>query len=295
MKYNIGFIGLGLMGLPMATHLAQQNQPLYLWNRSLEKTASLIHLGVQVMPTPKALAQSVDIVCLCLTDEKAVDQVLFGFDGLSQAQKDNLIVVDHSTLSPSTAINFMEKCQAQTMHYIDAPVTGSVPGAIAGTLSVFAGGETTFIDLVTPTLSAYAKKIHHMGPSGMGQATKMCNQVMLHNTICSTFETLNFAKKQGLDPQKFFTALQDSLIDCKAWQIFGGAAIQTSPARLAHLRNVMKDIRYVHETAKNTNTPLLINQIVAQLIQQLIEQGLAEEDIVAVMAYYDKAKIGEGI
>lgn len=289
MHHKIGFIGLGLMGAPMAAHVLKQRGELWVWNRSPDKLVSLVDQGATPVNSPREMAGKVDVIALCITDVQAVQHVLWGADGVMASSKKGLILIDHSTLAPPEAIMFKQRADLHAMHYLDAPVTGSVPGAVNGTLSVFVGGDETIYHSISSVLSAYGKRLCYMGPSGSGQATKMCNQVMLHNTICATFETLHFAKQQGLDVEKCFSALEDSLIDSKAWRIFGGAAIQAEPARLAHVRDVMKDIRSVQATAREAHSPLYLYDVVAELVQQLMGQGLAAEDIVSLSRHYDKA------
>lgn len=286
MHLKIGFIGLGLMGAPMAAHVLKQRGELWVWNRSPAKVAPLVDQGATWVNSPRAMADKVDVIALCVTDVQAVQQVLWGVDGVMASSKQGLILIDHSTLAPPEAIMLKQRADSHAMHYLDAPVTGSVPGAVNGSLSIFVGGDEAIYHSVTSVLSAYGKRLCYMGHSGSGQATKMCNQVMLHNTICAAFETLHFAKQQGLDVQQCFLALEDSLIDSKAWRIFAGAAIQAEPARLAHVRDVMKDIRSVQATAREAHSPLYLYDVVAKLVHQLMQEGLAAEDIVSLSRHY---------
>ena len=284
MKNKIGFIGLGLMGDPICRHIQNAKFSLSVWNRTLSKCQPFRDSGAFIANNSHELAEKSDIIIMCVTDESAVERILFSFDGLLAADN-KPIVIDHSTISPIKAKEFSEKAKKNGVVYIDAPLTGSVPGAIAGTLLAFLGGDQMAVCNVEHVLKTYTNKISYMGESGMGQITKMCNQIMLHNTIISTFETIAFARKQGLDPLKLFDALENSLIDSNAWRIFGLATFNNGE-KLAHIKDMMKDMNYVKFLAAETGSSLYLTTATINLMEIAIDKGMGTNDVSDLIKLY---------
>lgn len=285
MTKTIGFIGLGLMGCPMASRLLSAGYSLTVWNRTVEKGEVLVGKGAVFADSPKALAEKSEVILMCLTDEAAVNCVLFGESGVLSAKKNGQIIVDHSTLMPQSVLSMLDKTSVKQMNYIDAPVTGSVPGAENGTLVVFAGGDSAVFDKVKPILSHYAARINYMGKHGAGQATKMCNQTVLINSILAICEMLALAEKQGLNLQQVINALSGGLIDSKIFQILSRAIIGKEK-KLAHIKDVVKDLRYVIETAGRVGGAVPLTEQTEKLVTSLMKAGLGSEDIVELMQIY---------
>jgi 2-hydroxy-3-oxopropionate reductase len=286
---SVGFIGLGLMGLPMAENLMRYIPELMIWNRTPEKAQSLLEQGACWASSPKALADCVDVVIMCLTDEMAIESVMFEDQGIVGANNLPRVIIDHSTIAPASAIQLSEKAMKLGITYIDAPVTGSVPGAINGTLNVFAGGDATVLSALQPVFDAYTARVTHMGASGFGQATKLCNQVMLHTNILAIFETLNLAKQQGLDIDILFDAFEGSLFDSKVWRIFSRAAIAEAPPKLAQIKDMMKDINYVKTTAAQKGSPTYLMNEVAKLVAHAMEKDQGYDDVVNIADMYQSS------
>lgn len=284
---KVGFVGLGLMGLPMARRVINAGFDLYIWNRDSRKCQQLAHEGAIITSSPKDLARQVDVILLCVTDEYAVEAILFGSNGVLEANKPQQIIVDHSTICPVMVKTIANKIKYAGMAYIDAPITGSVSGAVNGTLVVFAGGDSESIEKVRPVLSAYSKRVNHMGANGYGQATKVCNQTVLLNMIFAIFEMVNLAKQQGLDTDKLLSVFEDSLFDCKAWRIYSQAVIFGGEQKLAPIKNVMKDMRYIQKVGKLTNSPIFLTEKTSKLVDGLISKGMGDQDIIELMQLYD--------
>jgi len=282
---KIGFIGLGLMGTPMCTHIQKAGFHLTVWNRTTSKCQPFINNGALLATTPHELANETEVIILCLTDELAVKTILFEKNGILEKDK-NLIIVDHSTIAPASAKSIAKCAEEKGAVYLDAPVTGSVPGAIKGTLITFVGGNQEALLSIEPILKTYSTKIAYMGENSLGQATKMCNQVMLHNTIISTFETMNLAIQQGLNINKLVDALEDSLIHSKAWEIFGNAAMVKNN-KLAHIKDLMKDINYVESTATATNSPLYLTSRTIEILRIAMNKGMGMDDVVNLIKLYN--------
>jgi len=287
MTYSkIGFIGLGLMGIPMAKRLISAGFPVYIWNRTKEKSLAIEKEGVTVVSSPAQLASEVDVILICITDGEAVKSILFSTNGVLAGARKNQIIVDHSTILPNVAQEISQELEKHDIYYVDAPVTGSVPGATNGTLTVFAGGDFEVIKKVEPILLAYSKKVNYMGQSGAGQSAKICNQTMLINTAMLIFETVNLAKNQGIEPKLLLDAFRDTLIDSKAVQIFGEYSITDNPKKLAHIKDVLKDLSYVNEVAQSTKSHIFLTEKTLQLVKEFSSRGNGYKDIIELKKLY---------
>lgn len=283
---RIGLIGVGLMGEPIARRILNGGYSLRIWNRTLNKCESLLKDGAILSKSPKEMAKHVDVVLLFLKDEFAVEEVLFGADGLFSVDGDVRLIADHSTICPTKIKNIVGQLEKIGVKYLDAPVTGSVSGAINGSLTGFFGGDSNDIDSIRHILCLYIKKINYMGENSMGQAAKVCNQTVLLNMIISIFEMINLARKQGIDDAMLLSAFEDSLFDCKAWQIYGHAAVSKQEKKLAPIRNVMKDLSYIYKIGNLKNSPTYLTETSLKLVSRLMERGMGDEDILKLIKVY---------
>ena len=177
---RLGYLGLGLMGGPMALRLATAGYALRVWNRSPDKTEPLVAAGAEVAATPRAVAEGSDIVFTCLTDTAAVEAVVFGADGIASGASQGKVLVDFSSMRPDRAAEFAARLRRETgMGWIDAPVSGGVPGATNGTLTVMAGGTPEDFARVEPVVAQLSGRFTLMGPNGAGQTTKLINQMIV--------------------------------------------------------------------------------------------------------------------
>jgi 3-hydroxyisobutyrate dehydrogenase-like beta-hydroxyacid dehydrogenase len=174
-EQKVGFIGLGLMGNPMAKNILKKGFSLTVYNRTKEKTVDLVSLGALVADSPAVLAKEVDVIITMVTSGKDVAEVLFGKNGVAQGAKKGLIVIDMSTIGPTTAKDISQKLHKHGIAFLDAPVTGSTPKAISGELTIFVGGEKEILDSVYGVLSAMGTNIVYLGQAGSGQAIKLIN------------------------------------------------------------------------------------------------------------------------
>jgi 3-hydroxyisobutyrate dehydrogenase len=199
---HIGYIGLGIMGRPMAANLMKAGFEVTVWNRTAGKAESLLEAGAHWADSPAALAAKVEAVCINVTDTPDVEQVIFGKQGIVEGNPGDtagMAVIDHSTISPDATRRFAERLREQEISLLDAPVSGGDTGAQAGTLSVMVGGEREVFDRCRPVFDAVGKTITYCGPSGAGQATKACNQILCAVNLLGTCEALALAQKEGLD------------------------------------------------------------------------------------------------
>ncbi len=282
-KMKLGFIGLGLMGKPMAGHLLKAGFPLVVHNRSQAAVKDLVKLGAQEGKSVQDVAAAVDIVFTCLPDSPDLEQVVLGSNGILEGAKPGLIVVDHSTIKPATAKHVAEAAATKGVHFLDAPVSGGQLGAEAGTLAVMVGGESAALDRARPALEAYSKAITHIGASGAGQVAKCCNQMMVAAQMAAMAELLIFARKANVDPRKVVQAIRGGAAQCwtldnKPERLFAG---NRQPGFKAYMQ--VKDMGIIMETAKQLSMPLPSTAANTQLFDAMIGLGMGELDNSAVV------------
>ncbi|RIY01826.1 NAD(P)-dependent oxidoreductase [Aureimonas flava] len=197
------FIGLGVMGFPMAGHLAAKGHDVTVYNRSASKAQSWMGKhGGRAAPTPREAAEGADIVFVCVGNDDDVRSVIYGDDGAMAGMKEGAILVDHTTASAELARELEETLAAKRLRFLDAPVSGGQAGAENGVLTVMAGGDAqTFAD-ARPAIESYARMIGLMGPAGSGQLTKMMNQICIAGLVQGLSEAVHFGQKAGLDIAK---------------------------------------------------------------------------------------------
>jgi len=239
---KLGFIGTGLMGAPMAARLLAAGHEVAVWNRSAAKLSPLLEKGAKNAGSPADVARACEILMMCVTDQKAVEEVLFAADGVAGAGGAKL-VVDFSSIAPASAQDFAARLRDKGIGFIDAPVSGGVSGAEKGTLVIMAGGIEEDIERVRPVVMHLAQRFTRMGGSGAGQATKLCNQVIVASLVCVLAEAVRVAEATGVDAKKLPEALKGGFADSLPLQIFGArmAARQFEP-QLAAATIMLKDL-----------------------------------------------------
>lgn len=223
---NVGFIGVGDMGLPMVRHLLASGHSLSVWNRSANKLAQLAGLGARIAGSPAQLMQGCEVIGLCLTSHHAVEEVCCGSEGLfSKAESRQAArpaaIVDFSTGSPEAAQKMAARAQALGIGWVDAPVSGGPRAAATGELTVLAGGEPAAVEAALPLLRAVAARLTHLGPPGSGQTAKLCNQLIVACNVLAIAESVALARKAGVDTTLLASALQGGFADSRPLQIFG--------------------------------------------------------------------------
>ena len=218
MSKALGFIGLGVMGFPMAGHLANQNNDISVFNRTLEKskTWNAKYKGV-ICNTPAELAKLSDVIMICIGNDNDVRDVISGKDGMIDHLNPRSIIIDHTTTSSELALEMNELLNHKDIFYIDAPVSGGEAGAQSGQLSIMAGGDKEAFNSIKNILEPYTKFIKYMGPSGSGQQTKMVNQICIAGLIQALAEGVNFSKKVGLNTQDVLEVVSKGA--AQSWQM----------------------------------------------------------------------------
>jgi len=244
---RVGFIGTGLIGTPMVQRLLECGLSVTVWNRTPDKAAPLVRDGASLAESPRALAESCDIVCLCLTNTAVVHEVVFGAQGIDAVLRVGQLVIDLSSIAPDATREMAERlASACGARWIDSPVSGGLPLARAGRLIVFAGGDADDIARAAPVFEALAQRVTHMGGHGAGQLAKSCNQMIVACNLVTIAEMLAFASQSGIDATRLPGALAGGFADSLPLQIFGSrmAAGVDSP-RIGGLATFRKDIDQV--------------------------------------------------
>jgi 3-hydroxyisobutyrate dehydrogenase len=266
---KLGYLGLGMMGFPMSRRLVNAGHEVAVWNRSAGKARVLIEAGAKPAANPREVAASSSIIFMCVTDAAAVEDVVFGADGLASVPGTGKLVVDFSSIHPDKARGIAKRLKdANGMGWIDAPVSGGTKGAEEGTLAVMAGGEAADIERVRPYVLAMARRLTHMGPSGAGQMTKLCNQVIVGCAMTVLAEATRLAVNSGIDAGRLPEALAGGFADSIPLQLFVPRMVQGihSPP-LGHIATMLKDLDTVADVAHDTSTPVPMAALAAQLFR----------------------------
>lgn len=281
---KLGFCGLGLMGAPMVRRLLAAGHAVTVWNRSPDKTTPLLALGAVAARTPAEAATDMDGVLMCLFDAKAVEAVVFGADGVAQARGLPWLV-DHSSIDPAATRTLAQRLHASCgADWIDAPVSGGITGAEAGTLAIMTGGAATHLPQAGAVMRAYAGNVTHMGASGAGQATKLCNQTIVATTISAIAEAIGFAARNGIALDRLAPALAGGWADSKPLQVFAPRMIEAQQQSIGALSTMLKDIDTVMANAQQSGAPMPVTASVQQMLRVAAAMGLAEAELSAVIS-----------
>jgi 3-hydroxyisobutyrate dehydrogenase-like beta-hydroxyacid dehydrogenase len=281
---RVAFLGLGIMGHAMATNLAKAGHEVTVWNRTPGKQVE----GARSVATPAEAAQGVEVVWLCVSDTDAVENVLFGPDGVQQSLTQGMIIADSSTISPSATVKFAERVKANGVAYVDAPMTGSKIGAQNGSLVFIVGGDEADIERLKPLFAAMGKKIFHMGETSKGQATKLAMNLQIALIFEGFAEALTLATKLGVDPGKLLslieaTMVRSGVIDYKGPFVLARDFSPNFPLRLMH-----KDIRLTLEAAKEARVKLPALETVEEIYEMATEDGHKDLDYAATLTLLEK-------
>jgi 3-hydroxyisobutyrate dehydrogenase len=273
---RIGFIGLGIMGRPMAQNLLRAGFQVTVYNRTKPPVDLLVSSGAMGAPSPKAVAERSDVVITMVTDSEAVREVVLGKGGLIGGAHGGLVLIDMSTISPSVTRSVSATLAGKGVRMLDAPVSGGDSGARDGTLTIMVGGDAAVFDECFPILQVLGKKVVHMGPTGAGQLTKLANQILVACNMVGVCECLNFAKRAGLDIGKLIDSLSAGAASSWSLVNLGPRMAKRDFAPGFKVKLLQKDLRYVLETAGELDAPLPATSLVHGLYTQLEEKGLGD-------------------
>jgi len=278
---KLGFLGLGIMGYPMARHLIRAGHDVALWSNSPSKAIRLAgeeNSGI-ACETPKQVAAHADITFLCVGDTGMSAEVITGKDGLIEALKPGAIVVDASTVAPSHSLKMRDVLKEKGVHFMDAPCTGSKPGAEGGTLTFMVGGDKEIFDKVKPYFEIMGKQLFYCGTHSMGMNAKLTQNLVLSNILQAFNEGIVLSTKAGVDPKLMLEILDKSaaksgLISYKAPFVFARNFETNFSVKWMH-----KDIGLMLDSGKEMDVPLPLTALTQQMFRAAIAQGHGDEDI----------------
>lgn len=275
---RIGFIGLGIMGKPMARNLLQAGYTLTVFNRSKQALEELVAAGAMAADAPRAVAMQSDIVITMLPDGPDVEAVILGDAGILQGTHEGLLIIDMSTISPLIALHVHTEAQRHDAHFLDAPVSGGEVGAVEGALSIMVGGEAETFERARPILQTLGKTVTHCGASGAGQIVKACNQLVVALIIEAISEALVFGSKAGVQPEILLRVLSGGLAQNRVLDLRGQAMIQHAFEPGGKAKFHYKDLGIILEMARKHGVALPMTALVDQLFTSLIEHNNGERD-----------------
>ena len=288
MKRTVGFIGLGIMGLPMAKNILKAGFPLVVNNRSKGPVEDLVKAGALSADSPKRVAEQSEVIITMLPDSPEVKEVILGMEGVMEGAKPGSIVIDMSSINPLMTQEIAEKLREKEVKMLDAPVSGGEAGAIQGTLAIMVGGEEKVFEDCLEIFKALGKNIVHVGEIGAGGFVKLVNQIIVALNIAAVGEAFCLGVKAGLNPQVIFQAIRGGLA--------GSQVLETKAPKISE-RNFkpgfkvklhQKDLHNALSTARDLNVPLPLSSFIQQIFVSLMAEGRGEEDHSAIATFFEK-------
>ncbi|WP_028695388.1 NAD(P)-dependent oxidoreductase [Pseudomonas cremoricolorata] len=285
---TVAFAGIGLMGLPMCRRLLGAGYSLTVWNRSAEKCHELVELGARSVATPAELCEHADIILTCLADSAAVREVVFGEHGVAAAGRAQQLLVDLSSLEPSATREMAAELAALcAMGWVDAPVSGGVAGAEAGSLAIMVGARAEHLERVRDILLTLGQRVTHMGGVGAGQVTKACNQMIVACNALVIAEAVALAECSGVDARLLAEALAGGFADSKPLQILAGQMAESrfEPVKW-HVRTLLKDLDNAVQLSREQGSATPVSALAAQLMRLHGSQGHLQHDPATLVQLY---------
>ena len=275
---TIGFIGLGIMGAPMAGHLLDAGYSVVTSDHRSRPPADLVAKGLKTVAGSDAVAKAADIVITMVPDTPQVEEVLFGKNGVAGGLSKGKLVIDMSSISPIATKEFAKKINALGCDYLDAPVSGGEVGAKAASLTIMVGGEEKAFERAKPVFDKMGKNVNLVGPNSVGQTTKVANQIVVALTIEAVAEALVFASKAGADPAKVRQALMGGLASSRILEVHGERMIKRTFAPGFRIELHQKDLNLALEGARSLGVALPNTSTTQQLFNACAANGGARDD-----------------
>lgn len=292
---RVGFIGLGLMGKPMARNLMQAGYPLTVHNRSRGPVDELVAEGATPAASPEEVAAQVDVVITCLPDSPDVELVALGPDGIIQGGHPGLTLIDMSTIAPAAAVRIARKLAERGIRWLDAPVSGGDIGARQGTLAIMVGGDEAVFQDCLELFQAMGKNIVRVGGNGAGQVAKACNQIVVAGTMAAMGEALVLAAKAGADVERVVEAIRGGAARCWALEVRAPQILRRDLAPGFKARMQYKDLNIVLDAGKTYQVSLPVTGTVRELYSAMMAAGRGELDnsaIVTVLEDLARVQVG---
>jgi 2-hydroxy-3-oxopropionate reductase len=284
MSDRIGFIGLGVMGKPMARNLLARGFPLVVHSRSRGPVDELVAAGAEAAESPVDVARRARVILTMVPDSPDVVSVLEGPNGVFGALEPGALLIDHSTIAPAVARRLADRAASMGSAMLDAPVSGGEVGAINASLSIMVGGDAAAFERARPILEAMGnpERIIHIGPSGAGQLCKVCNQMVIGGTLVSVCEAFALARKAGVDPARVRAALLGGFASSRVLEAHGERILQSNYKPGFRTKLFAKDLRIAADTLTEHATPAPVAAAVQQLVAALMAAGKEEIDYSAL-------------
>jgi 2-hydroxy-3-oxopropionate reductase len=293
---TIGFIGLGIMGKPMARNLLKAGYSLIVHNRSRGAVDELIKDGAQAASSSKAVTERSEAIVTMLPDSPDVEFVYAGEQGIFSGLRSGKLLIDMSSISPIVARKLAGEAEKHGCDMLDAPVSGGEAGAIGATLSIMIGGKASAVEKAMPIFQALGKNIVHVGEDGAGQVTKAANQMVVGTTIAIVAEALVLAAKAGVDPAKVRQALLGGFAQSKILEAHGQKMLERNFKPGFRIRLHEKDMKIALATGSEYGVPLMVTGVVAQMMTAMKGMGNGDLDHAALVKFIEEAakkKIGD--
>ena len=274
---RVGVVGLGIMGRPMALNLLKAGFAVTVHSRTRTSVDALAALGATPAGSAAEVAAGVEMIVLMLPDSADVQSVANGPGGVFEGATAGLIVADMSTISPGVTRSLASQALERQCDWLDAPVSGGEAGAIAGTLTIMAGGRAEAFERARPVFEAMGSRVTRIGPSGHGQTAKLCNQILAAVNLLAACEALVLGAKAGLDLDKLHEALTGGAANSWAFQHLGRKILNRDFAPAFKVRLQQKDLRLVGEAARDLGVPILATSVVEQLLRALEAEGALDQ------------------
>jgi len=284
---KIGFVGLGVMGAPMAANLLRKGFRLNVYNRTAEKAEPLVRQGAEAASSPAEAARDADVVITMVSDDDAIRQVYYGERGILSAIRPDVTVIDSSTISPALSVQLAEDIRARSGHFLDAPVTGSKPGAENGTLLFMVGGDAQVIERHRDVFLAMGREIIHTGENGSGSVAKLAHNTVVAVNLAGLAEGTAIAVKGGLDPAVFMKIILAGNASSKQAELKADKILAGDYSVQFALGLMLKDLKLASGLADRLGLSSPMLGAVKNLFQMGQAQGLDGEDMSAVMRVYE--------
>ena len=287
MAEKVGFIGLGIMGKPMARNLLKAGYSLTVYNRSAAPVEELVSQGAKGAASNKEVAANSDNIVTMLPDSEDSEKAILGPDGVLEGARPGSIVIDMSSIAPLVSQRIAAECAKKDVEMLDAPVSGGEPRAIEGTLAIMVGGKQEVFDKCYDLLKIMGSNVALTGNIGAGGVTKLANQIIVAANIEALSEALVLAQKAGVDAEKVFNAIRGGLAGSAVMEAKAPMMLDRNFQAGFRIRLHQKDLRNVLQTAQELNVPLPVTALVQQMLGSLVNNGEGEADHSAILHFLE--------
>ena len=284
---QIGFIGLGIMGKPMAGNLLKAGYPLTVHNKSQDPVEELVRAGARAASSSRELAEGAEVVITMLPDSADSERVILGEKGVLEGEREGSIIIDMSSIAPLVSQRIAAEAAKKNVDMLDAPVSGGQPGAVAGTLAIMVGGRQEVFEKCLPILSAMGKSVVRVGEVGAGNFVKLANQIIVAANIAAIGEAFVLAQKAGIDPELVFQAIRGGLAGSNALEAKAPLIMARNFNPGFRIRLHQKDLHNALLTGKDLGVPLPVTALVQQMLGALINKGRGDMDHSAIATFVE--------